>query len=139
MAVKSVREEAGDQPDLLVVQVEGVTTREAAEALNRVGLYVPREKLGEPEEEDEYYLADLIGLSARDEAGGTVGTIVAVPNYGGGDLLEIAPARGPTLLVPFTKEFVPAVDLKVGFVTVAEGALASEHAQTPEGADGADS
>jgi 16S rRNA processing protein RimM len=106
--------------------------------LNRVELYIPREKLGEPEE-DEYFLADLIGLVARTEAGEPIGTIVAVPNYGGGDLLDIAPPRGPTILVPFTKEFVPALDLKAGFVTVAEGALASpDEAPEPEAADGAE-
>ena len=111
LTLRAVRHAAGDQPDLLVAQVEGVQTREAAEALNRIGLYVPREKLGEPEEEDEYYLADLIGLSARGQDGEAIGTIVAVPNYGGGDLLEIAPSRGPTALVPFTRGFVPTIDL----------------------------
>jgi 16S rRNA processing protein RimM len=137
LTLRSVRQAAGDQPDLLVAQVEGIGTREAAEALNRVELYIPREKLGEPEE-DEYFLADLIGLVARTEAGEPIGTIVAVPNYGGGDLLDIAPPRGPTILVPFTKEFVPALDLKAGFVTVAEGALASpDEAPEPEAADGA--
>jgi 16S rRNA processing protein RimM len=132
IALRSVRQAAGDQPDLLVAQVVGVETREAAEALNRVQLYVPRETLGEPAEEDEYFLADLIGLSARTEAGEEVGMVVAVPNYGGGDLLELAPPRGPTLLVPFTREFVPAVDLKAGFVTVAEGALPSPEDGEPD-------
>jgi 16S rRNA processing protein RimM len=142
VTLRSVRRAAGDQPDLLVAQVEGVATREAAEALNRVRLYVPREKLGEPEEEDEYFLADLIGLSAQTEAGDEIGTITDVPNFGGGDLLEIAPARGPTILVPFTKEFVPTLDLKSGFVTVAEGALTSGEAAEEDAAesrpDGAD-
>ena len=133
ITLRAVRHAAGDQPDLLVAQVEGVQTREAAEALNRVNLYVPREKLGEPEEEDEYYLADLIGLAAHKEDGEPIGSIVSVPNFGGGDLLEIAPARGPTILVPFTKEFVPELDLKSGFVTVAEGALASDDEKPPTG------
>jgi 16S rRNA processing protein RimM len=138
LTLRSVRQAAGDQPDLLVAQVEGIGTREAAEALNRVELYLARERLGEPEE-DEYFLADLIGLAARTEAGEAIGTIVAVPNYGGGDLLDIAPSRGPTILVPFTKEFVPALDLKAGFVTVANGALASpDEAPEPEPADGAE-
>ncbi|NNM75259.1 ribosome maturation factor RimM [Enterovirga aerilata] len=135
VTLRSVRQAAGDQPDLLVAQVEGVGTREAAEALNRVGLYLPRERLGEPEGEDEYFLADLIGLAVRSEAGETVGTVVAVPNYGGGDLLEIAPPRGPTILVPFMKDFVPAVDLEGGFVTVAEGALSPGEVAEPESAE----
>jgi 16S rRNA processing protein RimM len=135
LTLRSVRQAAGDQPDLLVAQVEGVGTREAAEALNRVQIYIPRERLGEPEE-DEYFLADLIGLSARTEAGEPIGMIVAVPNYGGGDLLDIAPSRGPTILVPFTKEFVPLLDLKAGFVTVADGALEAAQSDAPDlGAD----
>ena len=140
VALASVRQAAGDQPDLLVARVEGVQTREAAEALNRAKLFVPREKLGEPEDQDEYFLADLIGLPARSEAGEELGSIVGVPNYGGGDLLEIAPPRGPTILVPFTKEFVPGVDLKGGFVTVAEEALApgSEAESEAEKAGGAE-
>ena len=138
ITLRSVRQAAGDQPDLLVAQVEGVATREAAEALNRLQLYIPREKLGEPDEEDEYLLADLIGLSAQSQAGETIGTVVGVPNYGGGDLLEIAPPRGPTILVPFTKAFVPVLDLKGGFVTVAEGALAPAEPDATEDGEAAE-
>ncbi len=111
-SLKSVRPAPGGAPDLFIAVVDGVTTREASEALNRVQLYVEREKLPPPDEDDEFLLADLIGLSVQTEAGETIGTIVAVPNYGGGDLLEIAPAqKGPTALLPFTKAFVPIVDL----------------------------
>ena len=135
MTLRSVRQAAGDQPDLLVAQVEGVASREAAEALNRVALFAPRERLGEPADEDEYFLADLIGLSVRSEAGETIGTIVEVPNFGGGDLLEIAPSRGPTILVPFTKTFVPHVDPKGGVLVVTAAALASSEPQAgPEDA-----
>ena len=111
-SLKTVRTAPGGAPDLLIVVVDGVTTREAAEALNRVQLHVERDKLPPPDEEDEFLLADLIGLSVQNEAGEIIGTVVAVPNYGGGDLLEIAPAhKGPTALLPFTKAFVPAVDI----------------------------
>nr|WP_027316733.1 ribosome maturation factor RimM [Microvirga flocculans] len=111
-SLKSVRPAPGGAPDLLIATVEGVTTREASEALNRVQLYVERDTLPPPDDEDEFLLADLIGLSVQNETGETVGTIVAVPNYGGGDLLEIAPAqKGPTALLPFTKAFVPTVDI----------------------------
>jgi 16S rRNA processing protein RimM len=112
LVLKSARQAPGGAPDLLIAQVEGVATREAAEALNRVQLYVERDKLPPPDEEDEFLLADLIGLPVQNEAGEIIGTIVDVPNYGGGDLLEIAPARkGPTALLPFTKAFVPVVDV----------------------------
>jgi 16S rRNA processing protein RimM len=111
-SLKSLRRAPGGAPDLLVAAVDGVATREGAEALNRVQLYVERAKLPPPDEEDEFLLADLIGLSVQNEAGEAIGTVVAVPNYGGGDLIEIAPvAKGPTALLPFTKAFVPVVDL----------------------------
>jgi 16S rRNA processing protein RimM len=102
---------AGGAPDMLVVRVEGIATREAAKALNRIRLHAPRDRLPPPEE-DEFLAADLIGLAVETAAGETLGTVVAVPDYGGGDLLEIAPAGGGrTALLPFTKAFVPAVDL----------------------------
>ena len=110
LVLLSVRQAPGGQPDLLVARVEGVASREAAEALNRTRLYVARDRLG-PAEEDEFFAADLIGLAAQNPQGEPLGTIVAVPNYGGGDLLEIAPPRGPTAMVPFTKAFVPEIDI----------------------------
>ena len=110
--LKSVRPAPGGMPDLLVARVDAVTTREAAEALNRVQLYVERDKLSPPDEDDEFLLADLIGLTVQNEAGEIIGTVVDVPNYGGGDLLEIAPAqKGPTAFLPFTKAFVPTVNI----------------------------
>jgi 16S rRNA processing protein RimM len=108
--LESVRPAAGEAPDLLIARVEGVTSREAAEALNRVRLFVARERLPPPEE-DEFLLADLIGLAVETVSGEVLGTVLAVPNYGGGDLLEIAPAAGgASALLPFTKAFVPRVD-----------------------------
>ncbi|MBM6593980.1 ribosome maturation factor RimM [Microvirga sp. BT291] len=118
--LKDVRPAPGPAPDMLIARVEGVSTREAAEALNRVELYVERDRLPPPDEEDEFLLADLIGLTARDAEGKPVGTVVDVPNYGGGDLLEIAQGPGGrTALLPFTKDFVPAVDIAGRSVTVA--------------------
>jgi len=111
-SLRNVRPAPGGAPDLLIAVVDGITTRDAAEALNRVQLYVERDKLPPPDEEDEYLLADLIGLIVQNEAGAVIGTIVDVPNYGGGDLLEIAPAqKGPTAFLPFTRAFVPQVDI----------------------------
>ena len=102
---------AGDGPDLLVARVEGIASREAAEALNRTRLFVARERLPSPEE-DEFLLADLVGLAVETASGQRLGTVTAVPNYGGGDLLEIAPeGGGPSALLPFTKAFVPTVDI----------------------------
>ncbi|MGO4706606.1 ribosome maturation factor RimM [Microvirga sp. 2MCAF38] len=116
--LKNCRRAPGPAVDMLIGQVEGVTSREAAEALNRVRLYLDRNKLPATEE-DEFLLADLIGLKVENEAGEPLGAIVAVPNYGGGDLLEIAPLqKGPTALLPFAKAFVPMIDLSQKRVVV---------------------
>jgi 16S rRNA processing protein RimM len=133
-----LRQAAGDQPDLLVARVEGVTTREAGEALNRLRLYVSRDRLRAAEDEDEFLLADLVGLRAQDEAGQALGTVAAVPNFGGGDLLEIAlPGTRRTVLVPFTKAFVPRIDIAAGSLVVAAPELfaESEHESGPDGED----
>lgn len=93
-----------------------VADRTAAERLINVRLYVDRAQLPEPEE-DEFYLADLIGLSAFDTGGAKLGRITAVHDYGAGASLEIA---GETsAIVPFTRSCVPAVDVAAGRVTVA--------------------
>jgi 16S rRNA processing protein RimM len=111
LSFTTVRPAPGSAPDLLIAQVEGVTSREEAEALNRVSLYLERDKFPPPDD-DEFLLADLIGLAVQNATGDTLGTIVAVPNYGGGDLLEIKPAQGgATALLPFTLAFVPEVDV----------------------------
>lgn len=104
--------------DMLVAKVEGVEDRAAAEALNGVDLFLPRDKLPAPEEE-EFYIADLIGLRAESPDGADIGTIVAVRNFGAGDILEVAPgAGGETLLLPFTKAVVPTIDVAGGRVVV---------------------
>ncbi|MHB8886343.1 MAG: ribosome maturation factor RimM [Methylovirgula sp.] len=104
--------------DLFVVRVKGIATREAAEKLTNVALFLPRAALPAAQE-DEFYHADLIGLAARTEAGETLGSIVNILNFGGGDILEIAPPEGgETLLVPFTKAAVPIIDLAGGHVIV---------------------
>ncbi len=105
--------------DSVVVAVEGVADRNAAETLRGIDLYVDRAVLPAPEEEDEFYLADLIGLTGVTQAGETFGTVRAVQDFGAGDVLEIAPAAGgPTLYLPFTREVVPQVDLAAGRLVV---------------------
>jgi 16S rRNA processing protein RimM len=86
--------------------------------LNGVGLFVARERLGEPDE-DEFFLADLVGLQATLADGTVAGTVVDVQNYGSGDLLEIAPpGGGQSVLLPFTKAFVPQIDIGGGRVVI---------------------
>lgn len=103
----------------LVARVEGVTTREAAEKLKGVALYILRERLPPPEDENDFYYADLIGLCATLVSGEALGEVVAVQNFGAGDLLEIKLASEPrTVLVPFTREIVPEVDMDARKLTV---------------------
>ena len=96
--------------DHLVATLKGVATREDAERLNGIELYIARDKLPETDE-DEYYHADLIGLAAVNAANEAIGRVIAIHNFGAGDIIEIAPASGPTLLLPFTNAVVPTVDL----------------------------
>ncbi len=78
-----------------------------------------RAALPEPEDAEEFYQADLIGLAVEDPEGRPLGTIAAVENYGAGDFLEIARAEGAPLLVPFTRAVVPLIDLEGRRVVVA--------------------
>ena len=111
--VTHVREAKGH----LVATLKGIATREEAERLNGVELYVAREKLPETGE-DEYYHADLIGLAAVDAAGEPLGRVIAIHNFGAGDIIEIAPPNGATMLLPFTNAVVPTVDLEGGRVVI---------------------
>lgn len=101
----------------LVATLKGVTTREEAERLNGIELYVARDKL--PATDDgEYYHADLIGLAAVNGGGEAIGRVIAVHNFGAGDIIEIAPPGGATMLLPFTNAVVPTVDLAGGRVVI---------------------
>jgi 16S rRNA processing protein RimM len=93
-----------------------VADRDAAARLTNVRLYIDRERLPAPEPE-EFYLADLIGLEAAD-AGGPIGRVAAVHNYGAGASLEIERGQSPPLLVPFTRASVPEVDIAGGRLIV---------------------
>src|SRR6201990_2480630 len=101
----------------LVATFKGITTRSDAERLNGIELYIAREKLPATEE-DEYYHADLIGLAAVNAAHEPIGRVLAIHNFGAGDIIEIAPPQGATLLLPFTNALVPTVDLTGGRVVI---------------------
>jgi 16S rRNA processing protein RimM len=103
--------------DHLVATFKGIATRNDAEKLNGIELYVPREKL--PATDDgEYYHADLIGLAAVNAADEPLGRIIAIHNFGAGDIIEIAPPKGATMLLPFTNAVVPTVDIEGGRVVI---------------------
>ena len=111
--VTHVREAKGH----LVATLKGVATREEAERLNGIELYVARDKLPATDE-NEYYHADLIGLAAVNAAGEPLGRVIAIHNFGAGDIIEIAPPQGATMLLPFTHAVVPTVDLEGGRVVI---------------------
>ncbi|CAN5291759.1 ribosome maturation factor RimM [soil metagenome] len=116
--------------DGVVARCVGVETKEAADALRGLRLYVPRAALPEPDE-DEFYLADLIGLPVRHVAtGDLLGKIKSVQNFGADDLLEITPALGgQTWYLPFTRAAVPEVKIAEGVVLADPPAMVGE----PEG------
>jgi len=99
----------------IVARAAEVETREQAEALRGLRLYIPRDILPEPEE-DEFYVTDLIGLSVETAAGEPLGRVKSVQDFGAGDLLEIQPPEGASWYLPFTREAVPEVRLAEGKV-----------------------
>jgi len=104
--------------DHFVARLRGIPDRTAAERLNNVRLFVPRDRLPPTEDAETFYHADLIGLAAVDRHGAAVGTVLAVHNFGAGDLLEIQPAGGPSVMLPFTAEAVPTVDIAAGRIVI---------------------
>lgn len=101
----------------VVGRAREITTKEEADALRGLKLHVPRERLPEPADEDEFYLTDLIGLEARDASGAVLGRVKAVQNFGASDILEIAPASGgPTWYLPFTREAAPEIHIADGWL-----------------------
>ena len=101
----------------LVATLKGIATREDAERLNGIELYIARDKLPATDE-NEYYHADLIGLAAVTVENEPLGRVVAIHNFGAGDIIEIAPVHGATMLLPFTNTVVPTVDLAGGRVVI---------------------
>lgn len=100
----------------VVGRAKEITTKEQADALRGLKLYIPRDRLPEPDE-DEFYLTDLVGLEARDPEGLVLGTVKSVQNFGADDMLEIAPATGgPTWYLPFTKDAVPELHIAEGWL-----------------------
>jgi 16S rRNA processing protein RimM len=105
--------------DHFVARLAGIDTRDKAEALRNLDLYAPRERLPAIEAADTFYHADLVGLAAVTAEGGVLGTVKALHNFGAGDIIEIAPVGGgETLMLPFTEDVVPEIDLQAGQIVV---------------------
>ncbi|WP_027169870.1 ribosome maturation factor RimM [Mesorhizobium sp. WSM3224] len=118
---------------VVVVRFKGISDRSAAEALAGTELFVDRSVLPDDGEEDEFYHADLIGLDVRDDTG-VVGKVVAVHNFGGGDILDVTLAGRKGVLIPFTQAAVPHVSIADGFVQVnplAAGLVDDEDSEAP--------
>ncbi len=113
-AIKLTRPVAGG----LGARLTGIATKEQADALKGVGLFVDRSRLPTLPD-DEYYHADLIGLAAHDPGGVLIGSVQAIHNHGAGDLLELAgPGLKQSLVIPFTMAVVPSVDLAARRIVV---------------------
>lgn len=104
--------------NVVIARIRGVDDRAAAEKLNGTELFVPRDRLPPAEGEDEFYHADLIGLEARRMDGTVLGEVVSIPNYGAGDLIQVRNAEDGLLMFPFTREVVPEIHLKEGYLIV---------------------
>ncbi|MFK5981172.1 MAG: ribosome maturation factor RimM [Rhizobiaceae bacterium] len=110
--------------NVIIARFKEITTREAAEALTNCELFIERNALPKIDDEDEFYLSDLIGMKAQDSNGKIIGMVRDVPNFGAEDLLEITPvnaegrSNGQSYFLPFTKKVVPKIDTKIGVVTI---------------------
>lgn len=94
----------------LAIRAPEISTREQAEALRNTALYVPRDRLPAPDDE-EFYNVDLIGCDVVDGAGRAIGAVIAVHNFGAGDVLEAKAPGAASVFLPFTRACVPTIDL----------------------------
>ena len=113
------------QKTVLVVRFRGIDSREAAETLNGVELFVDRSALPAPEE-DEFYLSDLIGLQTVSPEGEMLGKVVEVHDFGAGDILEVRLANGKSELFAFTRENFPDIRIAQGEITFVPPQTVSE-------------
>jgi 16S rRNA processing protein RimM len=111
--------------DHFVVKFQGINDRNAAELLRNINLYVARASLPPPDDDETYYHADLVGLPAVGKNGASLGSVLAIHNFGAGDLIELRLPDGRSVMLPFSEAVVPEVDLKAGRIVIdpPEGAL----------------
>ena len=119
--------------NVLVARLKGVADRTAAEKLNGVELYVARDRLPPPDDADDFYHTDLIGLDARLNDGTVLGKVIAIPNFGASDLIEVRDERsGDTFLYPFTKAVVPEIRVRDGYLVIAPPIEADPGEEEPD-------
>lgn len=100
-----------------IAEVAGVTDRNAAEALRGIKLWLERDKLPELAEDGEIYYEDLVGMTVKSATDDNVGVVIAVENFGAGDLLEIKPSAGATFYLPYADEYIVEVNLPAKTIT----------------------
>ena len=97
----------------VIARAQGIDTRDQAEALRGLKLFIAREALPAPDE-DEFYHADLLGLILETPEGELMGKVKTIQDFGAGDLIEVQPPMGASWWLPFTRETVPEVRLSEG-------------------------
>lgn len=100
-----------------LAEVDGVADRNAAELLRGTKLWIERDKLPAPADDDEFYYEDLVGMSVRTEADGEVGVVIAVENFGASDLIEVKPPVGHSFYIPFADEYIVEVNMQANSIT----------------------
>ncbi|EJF87081.1 ribosome maturation factor RimM [Bartonella rattimassiliensis] len=106
------------QKNKAIVRFKGVRSRNDAESLKGIRLYVMRDQLIDDLDEDEFYQFDLLGLCVQDCEGKILGEVCGFFNFGADDLLEIQLNRGKEVLIPFSKAAVPEICVDSGFLVV---------------------
>lgn len=105
-----------------LAEIDGITDRDAAEALRGTNLYIDKSALPAPDE-GEVYISDLIGLTAIDKDGQEIGKVIAVDNFGAGDLLEIQPIGAESFYLPFNDDTVLEIQDDKIIVEIPEGLI----------------
>jgi len=119
LQLKSLRPATDPAKDYFVAAFADIRDRDAAARLANAKLYVPRERLPQLADADEYYHADLIGLEAVDREGRRRGSVVAIHNFGAGDLIEVClDEGGQSAMLPFDARHVPDVDVGAGRIVI---------------------
>lgn len=108
----------GRSSDTLTVSVDGVVDRDQAQELAGVKLFVLRDRLPDPEDEDEFYHADLMGCLAVTTDGSALGRVLAIHDFGAGEMLEIGGAGHASMMVPFTRSSVPEISIAARLVVI---------------------
>ncbi len=127
---------ANADKNILIARIKNITDRTAAEQLTNIALYIDRSLLGTPEDENEYFHADLVGLNVETDDKTQLGTVLALFNFGAGDMLEIKPIEGgKSVMLPFTKAAIPEIDINNKRIIVDNAAFLSAKDDKPDPSD----